>query len=111
MDKLNNKSVLSHFVTIGAGTFINMLLSFLTTPIITRLVDPTEYGQLSIFTIYTGIALMVLCIGLDQALVRYYYDKDETIYKQSLLKLCFLLPMIISVFCTLIVVLWRLRDG
>jgi len=98
-----NKNMLSHFLTIGAGTVINMFLSLLTTPIITRLVDPTEYGELSIFTMYTGIALMVLCIGLDQALVRFYYDKDDLIYKKRLLKLCFVLPLFVSFFCILIV--------
>lgn len=99
----NNKSMLSHFLTIGAGTVINMFLSLLTTPIITRLVNPTEYGELSIFTMYTGIALMVLCIGLDQALVRYYYDRDDLTYKKRLLKLCFVLPLFVSLVCILVV--------
>lgn len=100
----SNKNMLSHFLTIGAGTIINMFLSLLTTPIITRLVDPNEYGQLSIFTMYTSIAVMILCIGLDQALVRYYYDKDEIEYKTGLLKLCFVLPMLVSCVCVVLVI-------
>lgn len=100
-----NKNLMSHFLTIGAGTLINMFLSLLTTPIITRLVNPTEYGQLSIFTMYTGIALMVLCLGLDQALVRYYYDKPNIEYKKALLRLCFCLPLLITVLCVFIVLI------
>lgn len=103
--KVENRNILSHFITIGAGTIINMFLSLLTTPIITRLVDPSEYGQLSIFTMYTGIALMVLCIGLDQALVRYYYDREDLDYKKGLLKLCFVLPLIVSCFCAVVVLI------
>lgn len=99
-----NKNLLSHFVTIGAGTIINMFLSLLTTPIITRLVEPNEYGQLSIFTMYTGIALMILCIGLDQALVRYFYDRDDLEYKRALLKLCFVLPLLVSLICIFVVI-------
>lgn len=99
-----NKNLLSHFLTIGTGTLINMVLSLITTPIITRLVDPNEYGQLSIFTMYTGIAVMVLCIGLDQALVRYYYDKNDNLYKIALLKLCFILPLLVSMACSVIVI-------
>ena len=101
----NNNRILSHFLTIGAGTIINMMLGLLTTPIITRLVEPTEYGELSIFIMYTGIAVMVLCIGLDQALVRFFYDKDELNYKRGLLKLCFLLPLLVTLVCIVITML------
>lgn len=73
-----------------------MLIALISTPIITRLVDPTEYGQLSIFGMYVGIAEMVLCLGLDQALVRYYYEKKETGYKSDLLFKCIKLPIIIT---------------
>jgi O-antigen/teichoic acid export membrane protein len=104
-NSISNSNLLPHFLTIGMGTIINIFLSLLTTPIITRVVDPSEYGQLSIFNMYTSIALMVLCIGLDQALVRYYYDKDIIEYKRGLLMLCFKLPMIVSVVCSVIVMI------
>ncbi len=94
-----DKSFLSHFIVIGSGTIVNMLLGLLTTPIITRIVNPNEYGQLSIFNMYTNIAVMVLCIGLDQALVRFFYEKKETGYKRGLFKVCFWMPFFISMFC------------
>lgn len=103
MDK--NKNMLSHFLTIGSGTIVNMLLGLISTPIITRLVDPNEYGQLSIFTMYTSVALMFLCAGLDQALVRYYYDDNTIAYQRKLLKLCFLVPMELSVACSVVIIL------
>ena len=96
MEEQKNKSFISHFLAIGSGTVISMLLSLISTPIITRIVDPNEYGQLSIFQMYTGIALMVLCLGLDQSLIRFFYDYDSTEYKQSLIRYCFWLPLSIS---------------
>ena len=88
------QSFLKHFTIIGGGTVINMLLGLLTEPIITRLVDPKDNGKYSIFNMYSSIAVMVLCIGLDQALVRYYYEKDTDEYKRSLLSKCVLIPII-----------------
>lgn len=88
------QSFLKHFTIIGGGTVINMLLGLLTEPIITRLVDPVDNGRYSIFTMYSSIAVMVLCIGLDQALVRYYYEKDTQDYKRALLSKCIFIPMI-----------------
>ena len=91
-----NKSFLKHFMIIGSGTLINMLLGLFTTPIITRLVDPVEYGQFSIFTMYSGMGMMVFCVGLDQALVRYYYEREDEAYKRALLFRCVKLPVILS---------------
>lgn len=89
-----NKSFLKHFTIIGGGTLINMLLGLITEPIITRLVDPDENGRYSLFTMYSSLAVMVLCIGLDQALVRFYYEKDTEDYKSSLLSKCVVLPVL-----------------
>lgn len=99
------KNFLKHFLVIGSGTVINMLIGLLTTPLITRIVDPVEYGQLSIFTMYSNIALMVLCLGLDQALIRFFYDDDSVEYKRKLLIKCIKLPICVSsIFAVIILV-------
>lgn len=101
---MKKNDFLKHFAVIGTGTLINLILGLLTTPIITRIVDPTEYGQLSIFNMYTSIALMVLCLGFDQALVRYYYESEDTEYRRELLFKCIKLPIIISLALSTIVI-------
>ena len=101
---MQKNSFLKHFFVIGSGTVINMLIGLITTPLITRIVDPIEYGQFSIFTMYSNIAVMVLCLGLDQALVRYYYENEEIEYKRELLFKCIKLPMIISLLVCLIII-------
>lgn len=90
----SKRSFLNHFLVIGCGTFLNMFVGFLTTPIITRIVGTEEYGQFSIFTMYSSIALMVLCMGLDQALIRFFYRENSSEYQRALLKECWLLPVI-----------------
>ena len=92
--KQQKQSFLKHFTIIGGGTIINMLIGLLTEPIITRLVDPAENGKYGIFTMYSNLAVMVLCLGLDQALVRYYYEKDTDDYKRSLLSKSIMIPVI-----------------
>lgn len=102
MNKEENKTettrdVLSGFFHIGFGTAINMIIGFFTTPIITRIVDPEEYGRFSIFTMYISIAIMVLCFGLDQTLVRYYYKKKSIEYKRWLISNCSIFPILFSI--------------
>lgn len=98
------KNFLKHFAIIGSGTILNMLLGLINAPIITRMVDPVEYGQLSIFNMYANIFVMVLCMGLDQALVRYYYEQDDLEYKRNLLFRCIKLPVLVSCFLSVIVI-------
>ncbi|HEM3710560.1 TPA: lipopolysaccharide biosynthesis protein [Streptococcus suis] len=88
---------LKNFIIIGGGTFISMLIGFITTPIITRAVDPNAYGEYSIFTLYSSIAVMILYLGMDQSLVRFYYDKDSLDYKRSLLYKCIQVPILLCV--------------
>lgn len=99
-----------HFLVIGIGTFLSMFVGFITTPVITRIVAPIDYGRYSIFVLYSNIAVMVLCMGLDQALVRYYYESPEKAYKSRLLRECMKNPIRITIAVSgLIIVLTYVR--
>lgn len=91
---MSKPSIFKHFISIGTGTVINMLVGFLTTPVLTRLVGTTEYGQYSIFTMYASIALMILCMGFDQALIRYFYCFDTQDYQRTIVRECCVLPFV-----------------
>lgn len=94
----NNKSLLKQFLIIGSGTALNMVIGFIGIPIITRIVSPTEYGQYAMFVLYAVVARMFICLGMDQALVRFYYEEDAIEYRSWLLKNCIKLPLVIAVF-------------
>lgn len=101
---MNNRFI-KHFLVIGSGTFLSMIIGFLTTPIITRVVDPTEYGQFSIFTMYSNMALMVLYLGLDQSVVRYFYEKEADNYRRALLFKCLKYPVIGTLITAITVII------
>lgn len=106
-----NKNIFKSFFHVGVGTILGLVISVLTTPIITRLVDPEEYGKLSIFNLYISIAVMTLCLGLDQSLLRYYYKKDDIQYKRELFTKCFFVPFIILLLVCLIFYFINLSFG
>ena len=66
-----------HFFTLFLGTGLNVILGVITTPIVTRLVEPDVYGELSLFTLYGSILLVFMLIGQDQAYNRYYFTKED----------------------------------
>ncbi len=85
-------SFIKHFLILSAGTLANMLLALLTTPIITRMVDPAYYGSYSLFSTYGTLALSVAGLGLDSTLVRYFYIEENDEYRAALLRFCYILP-------------------
>lgn len=96
---------LKHSMAIGGGTLFSMVLSFFTVPIITRIVEPASYGQYSLFTLYVSIGGVVLCLGLDQALIRFFYESDEISYKRQLLQKCVKIPLYCCIIVSLILLL------
>ncbi len=92
---MKKDNYLKHFLTISSGSLINMVLGLLTTPIITRMVAPDAYGRLSVYNIYVNIGMFVFCLGMDQVLVRYFYNSDDEKYKRSLIYKSWLIPAIV----------------
>lgn len=88
---LNHKETTSffqNFLTMGIGTLLYMIVGFIGTPIITRLVDPADYGQMSMLTVYSNIGLMLCSLGLDQTMLRYFYQGDLQDQRRLVMTCC-----------------------
>lgn len=92
MNKNNETGILGHFLNIGIGTIVNVLLGIITTPLITRVVDPADYGSFSVFNSYVDIILALVFLGLDRSLIRFFYNGNNR-DKIGLVKLCFFVPI------------------
>lgn len=101
---MGEKGFLKHFAIIGGGTFLNLLLGVFTTPLITRIVDPDEYGQHSFFLLYANLALLILLLGMDQGLGRFYFLKAEREYRRALLFRCVQYPFFVTLAVAAIVI-------
>ena len=93
----NNKSFIKQLIDVGIGTFITLIIGFITTPLITRIVDPSAYGNFALFNTYSTILLSVLGMGLDQTYLRYFYKSKDMYYQDKLLQKCIYLPIILYI--------------
>lgn len=80
-----SKKILKHFLSFSYGSIVNLFLSLIATPVITRLFSPNELGLASIFSLTINILTLITIFGTDQAFSRYYYDFFGA-EKRSLLK-------------------------
>ena len=99
------ESFIKQSMQLAIGAILNLIIGVFTTPLITRLVDPTQYGELSLFNTYSSIALMIFSVGLDQTFVRYYYIQEESEYKKKLLKVCLGIPIVFTGIGSIILML------
>ncbi len=79
------KSLFSYSV----GVWLSALISFFTSPIISYLVIPEEFGKALMFTAVYNILMLVSQIGLNESFLRFFYEVDDE-EKGSLLGVCFL---------------------
>ncbi|MDU1414007.1 MAG: oligosaccharide flippase family protein [Clostridium sp.] len=86
-------SLFKKFITFAMGNGIVFILSFISTPIITRIIDADNMGKFSMFTTIGTLILLITMLGLDQTYVRYYYEETEE-NRGELLKKCIKIPII-----------------
>ena len=58
------------------GNFVVLLLGFIQTPLLTRILPAGEYGKTGMFETAVMVIYIFAVMGLDQAYIRYYYAKD-----------------------------------
>ena len=98
--------MLRKFLEYGIGNICVLIVSLITTPIITNILSPNEYGKASLFITFCNIASLMVLVGMDQVYMRFYYEKDEN--KYNLLKN--ILKYILKSFCIFLVALVILRE-
>ena len=99
-----NINILKKFLSFSLGSYVAMGIGFVTTPIVTRIIPPEEYGIFSIYNLIVNIILLLSLVGLDQGFIRYFYEVDN---RKNLLKKCILMSLINYFVVILLVLLFR----
>lgn len=71
----DNIEFLSHSKNYLSARVFAMILSVVGVPIFTRLLDPSEYGILSIFVSFCSFLTLLFGLGFNSSVIRYYYEK------------------------------------
>lgn len=66
--------LLRHVKNYTISTFFSQSISVLTIPIFTRILEPTDYGILSLYSTFISIFGIIYGLGIRSAVVRFYYD-------------------------------------
>lgn len=94
-------SLESHVLILSSGTGLGLALVVLTTPLITRLYTPEQFGHLSVFLSILSITSVLSCLRYDWAIP---LPKDNKV-ALSLLILCVLLAIITTFLFFIIIII------
>ncbi|NNG67958.1 lipopolysaccharide biosynthesis protein [Caldanaerobacter subterraneus] len=102
---MGSKYYLKAFFSFSIGTWLRGIISFISTPIITYLIIPAEFGRSAMFTMLIGIATSVVFLGTDQSFVRYFYEYPEE-ERNNLLWMCLLPSLSIATIVSIIMLIF-----
>jgi len=69
----------------AGGRALGRLGGFILLPLYTRLIDPSNYGAMELIYITTEILLLILMMGFDTCMVRFYHSEFTTRDKKAVI--------------------------
>lgn len=89
------KSILNNILKYSFAIWISFLISIISLPFITRLLEPELYGQYTLIISLSMFLMNLLLMGGDQAIHRYYEKFSLSIFKNFFVTIfILLLPML-----------------
>ena len=83
--KQESKIVGRHSLIYGVGNLLNNIVAFIMLPIYTRFLTPSDYGTLELITLTTEIAGIVVAMGMNSAVYRFYFEYDDLADRNEIL--------------------------
>lgn len=74
---MGNSGFVKKFFQFSYGNLVNLLLGFITAPVLTRIFLPADYGMQSLFTTVLNFLLILVLLGFDQSFLRFFYKVPE----------------------------------
>lgn len=98
------KTIGKHSIIYGSGVVLSKLIGFVMIPIYTRYLTPADYGILELVYRTSGIATILIIMGLQNAVMREYAGYQDTKQQNEVVStgLIFLMTMSMAAIITLV---------
>lgn len=102
---IKNNVLIKRIVGFSIASWINLIVSFFATPVVTKFFIPEELGKINLFTSYANLLIPFVYLGFDQAYVRFFNEPCGKNDKYSLLKICLIMPFVMSIIIGIVILL------
>ena len=97
------QEIIKRILGFSMATWINAIITFIATPIVTCLFPPEELGKVNLFISYINILIPFVYLGFDQAFARFYHEPPLNYDSYSVGKSCYICSGIMFVIVSAVV--------
>ena len=97
MIKNELKFLLKHTSVYGIGTVVRQAVSFLLLPVYTRYLTPADYGVMALVNATMGIIGIVVSVGINNAMSRFYFDFEAEEDKKTVISTVYTIVISVGV--------------
>jgi len=95
MIKNELKFLFKHTSIYGIGTVVGQAVSFLLLPVYTRYLTPSDYGIMALVNATMGIIGIVVGLGINSAMSRFYFDFDDDKARKKVISTVYLITVMV----------------
>lgn len=98
-------NLIKKFFLFSYGSWIGLIIGFVTTMITTRILPPDYFGKASMYNLAITVLMIFIIFGTDQSFVRFFYEEHSD-KRGGLLYNCIKIPIIVSLLIIPVVILF-----
>ncbi|HEY8543274.1 MAG TPA: oligosaccharide flippase family protein, partial [Pseudothermotoga sp.] len=99
-------TLIKRYLSFSIGIWLKPIISFVTVPVVTWLINPSEFGKASMYSTFYSILSLVVLFGTSNAFMRFYFQKPEE-EKSELLWSCLTVPLILWIIASVVLFIFR----
>ena len=104
---LNSKKLIDRIVGFSLATWVNCIITFIATPIVTALFVPEELGKVNLFVTCANVITPFVYMGFDQAFARFYHEPPSKNTSRSLGKVCIMFSSAFFLVACIVIIIIR----
>ena len=105
------KSLVKDTAVYGIAGAVTKFLAIFSVPILTRILNKSEYGTIDIVLTFVFVFNSVIVFGQDSAIGRFFYDKNEFHYRRKVATIGFLIQGFILILFFIILFIFMDEIG
>ncbi|MGB4588335.1 MAG: oligosaccharide flippase family protein [Clostridiaceae bacterium] len=94
------------FISFSYGSWLGLIIGFLTTMVTTRILLPEDFGKSSMYTLAISVIMIFVTFGTDQSFIRFYYEEEEE-KRGGLLYNTLKTPILFTILISVFIVIFR----
>jgi O-antigen/teichoic acid export membrane protein len=102
--------MIKKFLTFAAGNWLGILFGIITTPILTRILTPKEFGQASMYLLVINTLGPMLLLGTVDTYTRFFYEEKRDL-RGNLLYNTLKYPMIVTTIVGVVALIFYKKIG